>query len=63
MKLSKTQLFNRMQSGRFPGRLLVPLMKVGLPWKKNVHTHTLAKIVLIPLELTAATAAADTGIH
>ena len=37
------------QSGRFLGRLLGPLMRVGLPFFKNVLT-ALAKGVLIPLE-------------
>ena len=30
-KLSKTQLFKIMQSGGFLGRLLGPLLKIGLP--------------------------------
>ena len=47
------------QSGGFLGRLLGPLLKTGLPLIKNV-IKPLAKIVLIPLELTAA---ADAGIH
>ena len=50
IKLSKTQLFEMIQSGRFLGRPLGPLLKAGLP---------LAKIVLIALGLTAAVSAAE----
>ena len=50
------------QSGRFLGRLLGPLLKTGLPLIKNV-VKPLAKSVLIPLGLTAAASAADAGIH
>ena len=50
------------QSGGFLGRLLGPLLKIGLPLMKNV-IKPLAKSVLIPLGLTAAASAADTGIH
>ena len=50
------------QSGGFLGRLLGPLLKTGLPLMKNV-IKPLAKSVLIPLGLTAASAAADAGIH
>ena len=50
------------QSGGFLGRLLGPLLKTGLPLIKNV-LKPLAKSVLIPLELTAATSAADAAIH
>ena len=49
------------QSGGFLGKLLSPLIKTGLPLTKNVITP-LAKSVLIPLGLTAASAA-DAGIH
>ena len=49
------------QSGWVLGKLLGPLLKTGSPLIKNVITP-LAKIVLIPLGLTA-TAAADAGIH
>ena len=62
MKLSKTQLPKMIQSGGFLGRLLGPLLKAGLPLIKNV-IKPLAKSVLIPLGLTAATSAADAGIH
>ena len=50
------------QSGGFLGKLLGPLLKTGLPLIKNV-IKPLAKIVLIPLGLTAAASAADAGIH
>ena len=64
IKLSKTQLSKMIQSGGFLGRLLGPLLKTGLPLIKSV-IKPLAKIVLIPLGLTAAAAAsaADAGIH
>ena len=62
IKLSKTHLSKMIQSGGCLGRLLGPLFKKGLPLMKNV-IKPLAKSVLIPLGLTAAAAAADTGIH
>ena len=64
IQLSKTQLSKIIQSGGFLGRLLGPLLKTGLPLIKNV-IKPLAKIILIPLGLTAAAAAAaaDAGIH
>ena len=62
IKLSKTQLSKMIQSGGFLGRLLGTLLKTGLPLIKNV-INPLAKSVLIPLGLTAATSAADAGIH
>ena len=62
IKFSKTQLLKMIQSGRFLGKLLRPLLKTGLPLMKNVITP-LAKSVLIPLGLTAAASAADAGIH
>ena len=49
------------QSGGFLGRLLSPLPKTGLQLMKNV-INPLAKSVLIPLGLAAASAA-DAGIH
>ena len=61
IKLSKTQLSKMIQSGGFLGKLLGPLLKTGLPLMKSV-IKPLAKSVLIPLELTAASAA-DAGIH
>ena len=62
IKLSKTQLSKMIQSGGFLGKLLSPLLKTGLPLMKSV-IKPLAKIVLIPLGLTAAASAADAGIH
>ena len=62
LKLSKAQISRIIQSGRFLGRLLGPLLKIGLPLIKNV-IKPLAKSVLIPLGLTAAASAADAGIH
>ena len=62
IKFSKTQLSKMIQSGGFLGKLLGPLLKIGLPLKKNVITP-LAKSVIIPLGLTAAATAADAGIH
>ena len=63
IKLSKAQLSKMIQSGGFIGRLLGPLLKTGLPLMKSV-IKPLAKSVLIPLGLTAATAsAADARIH
>ena len=62
IKLSKTQLSKMIQSGRFLGRLLDPLLKTGLPLMKSV-IKPLAKSVLIPLGLAAAASAADAGIH
>ena len=62
LKLSKTQLSKIIQSGGYFGRLLGPLLKTGLLLIKNV-VKLLAKSILIPLGLTAATSAADPGIH
>ena len=62
IKLSKAQTNKIIQSGRFLGRLLGPLLKTGLPLIKNV-IKPLAKSVLIPLALTAAASVADAGIH
>ena len=50
------------QSGGFLGRLLGPLLNTGLHLISNV-IKPLAKSVLIPLGLTAATSAADVEIH
>ena len=46
------------QPGWFLGRLLGPLLKTALPLMKNV-LKILAKSVLRPLGLTAATSATD----
>ena len=62
IKLSKTQLSKMIQSGEFLDRLLGPLLRTGLPLMKSV-IKPLAKSVLVPLVLTAATSAADVGIH
>ena len=62
IKLSKAQINKIIQSGRFLGKLLGPLLKAGLPLIKNA-IKPLAKIVLIPLGLTAAASVADAGIH
>ena len=62
IKLSKTQTSKMVQSGGYLGRLLSPLLKIGLLLIKNV-IKPLAKSVLIPLGLTAAASAADAGIH
>ena len=62
IKLSKTQISSMMQSGGFLGRLLGPLLKIGFPLIKN-EIKPLAKNVLIPLGLTAAASAADTGMR
>ena len=67
IKLSKTQLSKMIQSRRFLGRLLSPLLKAGLPLMKNVIKQ-LSKNALIPLGFTAAAAAAaaeeeHAGIH
>ena len=62
IKLSKTQLSKKIQSGEFLGRLLGPLLKTGLTLIKNV-IKPLAKSVLFPLGLTTAASAADAGIH
>ena len=62
IKLSKTQISSMMQSGGFLGRLLGPLLKIGFPLIKN-EIKPLAKNVLVPLGLTAAASAADTGMH
>ena len=62
IKLSKTQLHKTEQSGGFLGRHLGPLLKTELPSVGNVP-KPLAKSVLIPLGLTAASLAADAAIH
>ena len=62
IKLSKTQLHKKGQSGRFLGGLLDSLLKTGLPLMKNV-LQPLAKSILIPLGLTEASSATDGAIH
>ena len=61
IKLSKTQLSKMIQSGRFLGRLLDPLLKTGLLLMKSV-IKPLAKSVLVLLGLTAADAGIDNEI-
>ena len=60
-RLSKTPLSKMIQSGGFLDSSFSTLLKIGLPLIKHV-TEPLAKSVLIPLGLTAATLAADAGI-
>ena len=62
IKLSKTELSKMVQLGGFLGRLLGPLLKTGLLLMKNV-LKTLAKSVLIPLELTISASATDAAIQ
>ena len=62
IKLSKAQISKIVQYEGFLGKLLGPLLKTGLPLIKNV-IKPMAKSVLIPLGLTAATSAADAGIQ
>ena len=62
IKYSKTQLHKIGQQGEFLDRLLVLLLKTGLPLMKNV-LKPLAKSVLIPLGLTAAVSLTDSGIQ
>ena len=62
IKLSKTQLSKRIQSGGFLGRLLRPFLKAGLPLIKNV-IKPLAKSALIPIGSHEAALAADAWIH
>ena len=50
------------QSGRFLGRLLGPLLTVGKLLMKIVLT-SLAKSLLVSLGLTEVASAADAGIH
>ena len=57
IKLSKTQISKIIQSGGFLGKILIPLLKPGLP---------LLKSVIKPLGLlgfTAASSAIDTGVQ
>ena len=61
VELSKTQLHKIGQSGGFLERLLGPLLKTELSLIGNV-LKTLAKSVLIPLGLTAATSAIEAAI-
>ena len=62
IKLSRTQLHQIGQSEGFLRKLLTPLLKPKLPLIQNV-LKSLAKSVLVPLGLTAATLATDEAIH
>ena len=62
LKLSKTCPHKIGQSGGFLGRLLGPLLKIGLLLIGNDVLKPLAKSVLIPLGLTAAPSATDAAI-
>ena len=62
IKLSRTQLSKMIQSGGFLGRHLGLVLIAGLPLMKSL-IQPLGKCVLTPLGLTAATSAADAGIH
>ena len=62
IKFSKTQLSKMIQSGRFLGRLLVSLLKTGLPLIKKA-VKPLSKSTLILLGLIATASAADVGTH
>ena len=62
IKLSKTQSHKIGQLGGLLGRLLGPLLKTGLPLLGNV-LKPLAKSILTPLGLTAATSATNAAIH
>ena len=61
IKVSKIQFHKIGQSGGFLGTPLGPLPKTGLPLMKNL-LKPLAKSVLIPLGLTAASAT-DAAVH
>ena len=61
-KLLETHISKTIQSTEFFGRLLGPLLKVSLPLMKNL-LQSLAKILLIPLGLTAAASAINAGIQ
>ena len=61
IKLSKTELYEIVQSGGFLDRLSGPLLKAWLPLMKNV-LKPLAESVLIPLGLIASVSATDATI-
>ena len=60
--MSKTQLSKMIQLGGLLGRLLDPLLRIGLSLRKSV-IKPLSMSVLLPLGLTAASSVADSGIH
>ena len=57
IRLSKAQISKIIQSGRFLGKLLDPLLKTGLPLLKSVIKP------LGLLDLTAASSAIDAGVQ
>ena len=57
IKLSKAQIFKLIQSGRFLGKILGPLLKTGLPLLKSVIKP------LGLLGLIAASSAIDAGVQ
>ena len=62
IRLWKTQLFKMVQLGEFLGKIRGPLLKTGLPLKKNV-LKPLTKTILIPLGLNAEASEADVSIQ
>ena len=62
VKLLKTYLHKIGQSGRFLGRVLVPLLNPRLPLMKNL-IKLIAKSVLILLVLTTPASATHAAIH
>ena len=62
IKLSKTQIWAIMQSGRFLGRVLGTLVKAGLPLMKSV-IKPLSKYFLISVVLTTKASTTDARIH
>ena len=62
IKLSKAQISKIIQSAKFLGNLLCPLLKTELPLIKNI-IKLLDKSLTIPLGLTTAASAADAGIQ
>ena len=67
IKLFEAQISKIIQSGGYLGKLLGPLLKIGLPLIKNVikplaRSDYHYQLMGLPLGLTAAAAAADAGI-
>ena len=62
LSYQESKLSKMIQSGGFLGRFLLPVLKTGLPFMKNI-VKPLAKSILIPLGLTAVVSAADAWIH
>ena len=62
LSYQESKLSKMIQSGGFLGRFLLPVLKTGLPFMKNI-VKPLAKSILISLGLTAAVSAADAWIH